>query len=131
MGQTIAETDRGETLGRGRKGIAPTAQLERNCHVFECRHRRDQMKGLEHDADLCTAQPGQRVLVERAEVVSVEPHAPGARPVVTVDLPEPDGPSRLTVAPAAIVSETPRRMLTGPAALPRVRWTSSSITSGP
>src|SRR6516225_8680032 len=85
MGQTIAETDGGETLGRGRKGIAPTAQLERNCHVFECRHRRDQMKGLEHDADLCTAQPGQRVLVERAEVVSVEPHAPGARPLETAD----------------------------------------------
>ena len=41
--------------------------------------------------------------------------------IINVDLPDPEGPTMLTVSPTPILSETPRRMLTGPAALPRVR----------
>ena len=43
-----------------------------------------------------------------------------------VDLPEPDGPTTLTELPAATSRSTPRRILTGPAALPRVTCTSAS-----
>ncbi len=95
------------------------------------------MKGLKHDADVSAPQPGQRILAERAEIVAVNPHPSGARSldpprtIITVDFPEPEGPTRLTVSPASISSETPRKMLTGPAALSRVKWTSSSTTSGP
>ena len=41
--------------------------------------------------------------------------------IINVDFPEPDGPTMLTVSPAPISSEIPRRILTGPAALPSVR----------
>jgi acyl-CoA thioesterase I len=81
MGQAMAEADRGETLGGGGKSVAPPAEFERECYVLERRHRRDQMKGLEHDADVRAAQPGQRILVEHAEVVSIEPRSSGARPL--------------------------------------------------
>src|SRR5690348_14304947 len=50
--------------------------------------------------------------------------------IIKVDLPEPDGPTRLTVSPAPTRSETPRRTLTGPAALVSVRRTSSSRIIG-
>src|SRR5690606_15034765 len=48
-----------------------------------------------------------------------------------VDLPEPDGPTTLTELPAATSRSTPRRILTGPAALDSVTWTSrNSIMAG-
>ena len=43
-----------------------------------------------------------------------------------VDLPEPDGPTTLTELPAATSRSTPRRILTGPAVLDSVTWTSRS-----
>ena len=48
----------------------------------------------------------------------------------SVDLPEPDGPTTLTELPAATSRSIPRRILTGPAALPRVTWTSRSSIIG-
>src|SRR5689334_14917057 len=50
--------------------------------------------------------------------------------IIIVDLPEPDGPTTLTVSPAPTARSMPRRMLTGPAALSSLRWTSSSRTMG-
>src|ERR1051326_4307365 len=46
------------------------------------------------------------------------------------DFPEPDGPNRATASPGSTVSETPLRMLTGPAALANVRCTFSSRIAG-
>ena len=43
----------------------------------------------------------------------------------SVDLPEPDGPITLTELPAGTSRSTPRKILTGPAVLVRVMWTSS------
>src|SRR5437870_12267171 len=79
MGQSMAEADCGEALSRGLEGVAPTAELERKRDVFERRHCREQMEGLEHDADMVAAEPGQRILVERAEIISVDPHPSCAR----------------------------------------------------
>src|SRR5260370_2844482 len=45
--------------------------------------------------------------------------------IIIVDLPEPDGPTTLTVSPDATASEMPRKTLTAPASLASVRWTSS------
>src|SRR5271165_6820525 len=81
VGYAMVEADRGETPGGDRKSVAPPSELERERHIFERGHRRDQMKGLKHDADVRAAQPGQRILVERAEVVSVNPHSSGTRPL--------------------------------------------------
>ena len=138
MLQPLAETDRAKGLRGGCESIAEPAQLERQGHVFERGHRRDQMKRLEHDADAVAPQPRQRILIEGREILPVE-HARARRsaarsrpaPSAGSTLPEPDGPTTATVSPAAISNEIPRRMLTGPAALPRVRWTSSTTTSGP
>ena len=77
----MAKADLGETPGCGRKSITPPAELKRKSYIFERRHRWDQMKGLEHNADVRAAQPGQRIFVERAEVVSIEPHSSGTRPL--------------------------------------------------
>src|SRR5487761_1271252 len=52
------------------------------------------------------------------------------RIIIRVVFPEPDGPTSPTDSPAAIASDTPRKTLTGPAALPSVRWMSSTRTSG-
>jgi acyl-CoA thioesterase-1 len=46
------------------------------------------------------------------------------------DLPDPDGPSTATASPAAISSDTPESMLTGPATLESVRCTSFKFTTG-
>src|SRR6185312_1172213 len=50
--------------------------------------------------------------------------------IISVDLPEPDGPTKPIAVPDSMVAEMPRRTLTGPAALVRVRRTSSKRISG-
>src|SRR5690242_15620075 len=50
--------------------------------------------------------------------------------IINVDLPEPDGPTKPIVLPDPMVAEMPRSTLTGPAALVRVRRTSSKRISG-
>ena len=42
-------------------------ELERHRDVLQRRHGRDEVEGLEHDADIAAAEARQRVLVERAE----------------------------------------------------------------
>jgi len=50
--------------------------------------------------------------------------------IISVDLPEPDGPTSATRSPAAIRSDTPRSTLTSPAALAKFKRTSSSRIMG-
>ena len=59
---------------------------------------------------------------------SVARSSPAATSRVEV-LPDPDGPTTATDSPGATARSMPRRTLTGPAALTRVRWTSSSSTA--
>ena len=83
MVEAMAETNRVEPLGRHGESIATPAELERQRHVFERRHRWDQMKRLKDDADRMASQPGQRVLAEPAEIVAVDPDRSGGRPFET------------------------------------------------
>ena len=138
MAQAMAEADRGESVCGGGERIAAAAELQRDRDVFERRHRRDQVEGLEDDADPRRGAAGRarprRACRDRCRRSRTRPALGRSSPpstIIKVDLPEPDGPTTLTVSPAPISSEMPRRMLTGPAALPRVRWTSCSTTSGP
>ena len=79
MRDAVREADCPERfLGRG-KGIGPTAQLEGDRDVLQRRHCRDQMKGLEYDADPRAAEPGKRVFIERAEVDPVNQHSSGTQ----------------------------------------------------
>src|SRR4029077_3111305 len=76
----LGEPDPREQLVR-HAGRAVAAQLEWDLHVLAGRKRRNQLERLEDEADLRTPEAGERVLVESAEVFSVQPHAPGGGPV--------------------------------------------------
>ena len=56
-----------------------------------------------------------------------------SKPVITasnVDLPDPDGPAIARVSPTSTFRSTPRKMLTAPAALAKVRATPRNRTKG-
>src|SRR5580658_4229888 len=79
------------------------------------------------------ARPSSSRVPRSMPATATRPRLGRSRPPVTiisVDLPEPEGPTRLTVSPGATRSETPRRTLTGPAALASVRCTSASSIMG-
>ena len=88
--------------------------------VFQRRHGRDQVERLEHDADMVAAEAGQLVLVQSAQILPATRSNPlvgrssPAMIIIMVDLPDPDGPTTLTVSPRLTVRSMPRRMLTGP-----------------
>ena len=67
MMQSVAEPDRLQLLRRALRSVGIAGKLERDGDVLERRHGRDQMEGLEDDADLAAAEAGQRVLVEGIE----------------------------------------------------------------
>src|SRR5271166_568322 len=71
--------------------------------------------------------------LKSAPATSTRPELARSRPpstIIKVDLPEPEGPTSPTAAPASMRSEIPRSTLTAPAALGSVRRTSSSRISG-
>ena len=79
----------------------------------------------------------QPVLVERAEILAGDlapcPESGRSRPAIvisSVDLPEPDGPTRPVASPEASDKETPLRIWTRAAARPRLRWTSCNSIAG-
>src|SRR6185312_671783 len=51
---------------------ASAGEFERRRHILERGHGRDQVKGLEHDADAPPAKPRERVLVHLAELHPVD-----------------------------------------------------------
>ncbi len=133
----VAEPDPAERRRGLGEGVAAAVELERDRDVLERGHRRQQVEALEDYADPGAAQAGETVFVEGGEVLAGQRDPAGAlgcsRPAITiisVDLPEPDGPISATVSPAASVSDTPRRISTGPAAPVRLRRTSSSAIRG-
>ncbi len=52
------------------KGIAVACQLQLGGDVFQCCHRRNQMKGLEHHAHVIPPESGQGIFVHRGEILS-------------------------------------------------------------
>ena len=65
---TAASSSRGALEASARAG-----ELQRHRDVLQRRHGRDQMEGLEHDADIAAAEARQRILVERAEILRRRP----------------------------------------------------------
>ena len=51
------------------EGVGMPGQFQRRRHVLQRRHRRNQMKGLEHHPHLVAPKSGQRVLVHRRQVL--------------------------------------------------------------
>ena len=60
MMQTRREADFFEQLARTRSGVALADEFERQHHVFDCRQIGQQLKALEHKADLARAQRSRR-----------------------------------------------------------------------
>ena len=79
MMQAIAEPDGRQFLRRALRCVGIAGELQRHRDVFQRRHGRDQMKRLEHDADLAAAEAGQRVLVEGIERRAVDHHLSAVR----------------------------------------------------
>src|SRR5438067_1862264 len=67
MVQALAESDGRQLLRRPLGRVRIAGELQRHGDVFQRRHGRDQMKRLEHDADLAAAEAGQRNRVEGIE----------------------------------------------------------------
>jgi hypothetical protein len=67
--QARREPDGAQLLPRPRQRIGLARELERHRDVFQRRHGRDQMKGLEYDANGAAAETGQAVFIEAAEVL--------------------------------------------------------------
>src|SRR5439155_11768142 len=56
VGEPLAEADRGQRRLGPRKGVALAGELERHGDVLQRAHRRDEMEGLEDDADMVAPQ---------------------------------------------------------------------------
>jgi hypothetical protein len=61
--QSVAEADRGERGSGAVVGVADAGKLQGNGNVFQRRHCRDQVEGLEDNANLLATQSCQGVLV--------------------------------------------------------------------
>ena len=79
MMQTIAEAYGIQFLRRALRRIGFAGEFERYRDIFQCGHGRDQMKRLEHDADLPAAETRQSVLVEGIERSAVDHHLSAVR----------------------------------------------------
>jgi hypothetical protein len=55
---------------RAGKGIARAHQFQRNGHVFQCGHGRDQVEGLEDHTHIPPAKAGQRIFVHRGQITA-------------------------------------------------------------
>ena len=107
MRQAFAEAHRLEFAGSTREGITRACEFERHRHVFERVHRRNEVKRLEHDTDLTAAEPGERILVESADLDAGNGDDAAVRPLQAGDHHQeggfarsrrPDEADRLTVA---------------------------------
>jgi hypothetical protein len=53
-------------------GVAVAAQLQRKHHVFQRGQVRQELKGLEHEAQFGHAQPGAAIFVESIDIDAIE-----------------------------------------------------------
>ena len=72
MVEAVAEAHLLEFGARAIEGVAGAGELERRGDVLERGHGRDQVEGLEDDADARAAKPGERVLAQAAELDAVD-----------------------------------------------------------
>ncbi len=79
--QAMPEPDPSQRRLGQREGVAMPSQFERDRDVLARRHRRQQVKALEHDPDMTPPQPRQPAFVEAAQVLPGHDDPPGARPL--------------------------------------------------
>ena len=64
----IQQTDAGQFCARAGERVALARQFQRHRDVLKRGHRRQQVKGLQHDPDPASSSDRQRVLAKRCEV---------------------------------------------------------------
>ena len=103
----------GDALGGGGAVVD-----ERQLDVMQRGGAGQQVEGLEDEADFLVADAGELVVVERGDIVAVEPVRPwvgeSRQPMrfISVDLPEPEGPMMATYSLWRTRRLTPQRALT-------------------
>ena len=106
MAGAVAEPDGRQFDAGAGKGVGLAGQFERYRDIFQRGHRRQQVKGLQHDADPPAPRDGERVLASVAKsspatlIVPPLGRSSPASTAISEDLPEPDGPSSATLSPA-------------------------------
>ena len=85
MAGAPGQADLGQGLGGACAGVAFPGQFQGQGDVFCRGHGRNQVEGLEDDPHMLTAEAGQSVLVEGAEVLAGDRDAAGARPLQPAD----------------------------------------------
>jgi hypothetical protein len=85
--EPLAEPDAHQRLARARVSLAArdTGVEQRQLHVLERARAREQVEALEHEADRTVADLGQRIAIERGDVVAVEQIKAAARPIEATD----------------------------------------------
>ena len=68
VGEPVAEPDGFELGGGAAEGIGDPGEFERHRDIFQSRHRRQQVEGLEHDADPSAPCAREVILVHRREI---------------------------------------------------------------
>ena len=79
--EAVGEPDRAEFLTRPRESVCRPGEFERDGDIFERGHVRDEVEGLENDADRASAEPREGILVEGNDVGAVDDDAPRLRPL--------------------------------------------------
>ncbi len=77
----LRQSDGGKLALGAFERVGNAGELERHGDVFQRRHGRDQMESLKHDADILAAKARQRVLVEPLQLLAVDLHRAGIRPL--------------------------------------------------
>ena len=70
MAEAVFQPDRGQLALGARKSIARAGKFERHGDVLQCRHGRNEVEGLEDDADMASPEAREFVLTERLQVLS-------------------------------------------------------------
>ncbi len=68
--------DIGESGPGALEGIPPVEELERQRHILDRRHGRNQVEGLKHDADGAAPHLRELVLAHSREVLARDEHLP-------------------------------------------------------
>ena len=83
--QAVVEPHRGELFAGPVEGVGGARELARRGHVLDGGHGRDEVEGLEHDADVGPPEPREPVLVEGREVFPRHLDPARRRPLETAD----------------------------------------------
>jgi hypothetical protein len=124
MTESLRQADaREHLLGVGARPAA-AGQFQRQHDVFQGAERRQQLEGLEDEAQHGAAQGGACILVQAEQIaarpVSTRPRVGTSRPASSpssVDLPEPEAPTMATASPAMTLKEISCRITSRPSPL--------------